>query len=182
MTKPKPRISPIPELASLLRASAAMAAALLLLAGCERPASRPPVESGSDTVPSAGPATESPAPAQPAESLLSADLRAALEQLLRGPAAPAQAGDAHSWFSAETAGALRSATVDSAGHATVDFHDLRPLIPNASSSAGSASLLEELNTTVFRLPGVQSVEYRMEGSCDIFWEWLQYECHRIMRD
>ncbi|MCJ7628107.1 MAG: GerMN domain-containing protein [Longimicrobiales bacterium] len=165
-----------------MRASGAMAAALLLLVGCERPESRPSVETGRDSVPSAAPTNESPAPEQTAESPLSADLRTALERLLRGPTAPPQTAGAHSWFSRETADALRSATVDSTGHATVDFNDLRPLIPNASSSAGSASLLEELNSTVFRFPGIRSVEYRMEGSCDRFWEWLQYECHRVMRD
>lgn len=110
------------------------------------------------------------------------DLRAAMERLLRGPTAPAPAGAAPSWFSAATAHALRAATVDPSGHATIDFQDLRSLVPNASSSAGSASLLEELNAAVFHLPDIRSVEYQMEGSCERFWEWLQYECHTVMRD
>lgn len=29
--------------------------------------------------------------------------------------------------------------------------------------------------------GIGSVEYRMEGSCDLFWEWLQYECRTVTR-
>jgi hypothetical protein len=106
-------------------------------------------------------------------------LRAALEQVLRGPSDPQP--EEHSWFSSATADALRSVSVDSAGHATVDFEDLRVLIPNASSSAGSAMLLEELNTTVFSVEGVRSVDYLMEGSCDRFWEWLQYGCQTIHR-
>ena len=56
---------------------------------------------------------------------------------------------AGSWFSSRTAGALRSESIDSVGHAVVDFEDLRPLIPNASSSAGSEMLLQELNAAVF---------------------------------
>jgi hypothetical protein len=166
----------------VLPAAGAMIAALLVLGGCERSVPRRSAETGIDSVPVARPNDERPTPAQPPGSRPSADLRAALGQLLRGPTARRPAGDSHSWFSAETAGALRSVAVDSTGHATVDFHDLRPLIPNASSSAGSAALLEELNTTVFQFPEIRSVEYRMEGSCDLFWEWLQYGCQRVMRD
>lgn len=160
------------------RASCALIAALLLLAGCEPSDSRRVPESGGDSVPLVDRNTERQAPAGPA----STDLRHALEQLLRGPTAQAQAGDHYSWFSARTADALRSVTVDSTGRATVDFHDLRPLIPNASSSAGSALLLDELDSTVFQFPDIRSVEYRMDGSCELFWEWLQYGCHIVVRD
>lgn len=105
-------------------------------------------------------------------------LRAALEQTLQGPA-PSATND--SWFSATTAGALRTVSVDAAGHAVVDFVDLQALIPNAGSSAGSAVLLDELNATVFGVDGVQSVDYLMEGSCERFWEWLQYSCQTVHR-
>ena len=104
----------------------------------------------------------------------SASLEAALRQLLRGPTPAERAGGIHSWFSDTTARALRSVQADEAGHAIVDFADLRELIPNASTSAGSGMLLRELNGTVFAVPSVESVEYRIEGSCEDFWEWLQY--------
>lgn len=107
------------------------------------------------------------------------DLASALELLLRGPLPEERARGLYSWFSAETAGALRSASVDPTGHAVVDFRDLRPLIPNASTSAGSAMLLQQLNGTVLRVPGVRSVEYRMQGSCEAFWEWLQRSCEVV---
>jgi hypothetical protein len=42
-------------------------------------------------------------------------------------------------------------------------------------------LLQELNGTVFQFPEIRSVEYRMEGSCDLFWEWLQYGCRVVAR-
>lgn len=109
------------------------------------------------------------------------ELAAALRLLLRGPTEAERAAGLHSWFSAETAGALRSAAVDDDGHAVVDFENLRDLIPNASTSAGSAMLLRELNATVFAVPSVASVEYRIEGSCDRFWEWLQYGCEVVAR-
>lgn len=132
-------------------------AGVLTLAGCERsePADPPPA-----------PATE---------------LRAALQRLVRGPETPPSAEDEHSWFSAATAGVLDSVAVDASGHATVDFHDLRPLIGNASTSAGSALLMKDLNGAVFSVDGIESVEYRMEGSCGLFWEWLQYECQLVTR-
>jgi hypothetical protein len=25
------------------------------------------------------------------------------------------------------------------------------------------------------------VEYRMEGSCEAFWEWLQFGCQKVLR-
>ncbi len=63
----------------------------------------------------------------------------------------------------------------------VDVGDLRPLIPNASTSAGSEMLLAQLGATVFQFPTVASVEYRIEGSCDAFFEWLQRGCEVIER-
>jgi hypothetical protein len=118
-----------------------------------------------------------PIKTQSPESPLSAELRMALEKLLAGSASSADS----SWFGERTRGALRSATVNSAGHAIVDFQDLRTLIPNASSSAGSAQLVQELNAAVFAITGIESVEYQMDHSCDVFWEWLQQSCHVVTR-
>lgn len=169
--------SPASELAAAI-----VIATAFLSVGCE-PADEPgrSPQTGSDSAIAATPSEELPAQRQAPQSPQSRDLRTELERLLRGPSAESGAPDTSSWFSAETADALRSVTVDSTGHATVDFHDLRPLIPNASSSAGSTLLLDELNSAVFRVPGIRSVEYRMEGSCDRFWEWLQYACQTVTR-
>jgi hypothetical protein len=124
---------------------------------------------------------EAPAPVYRHVPENSAEPRAALEWLVRGPTPEGAAAGLRSWFSEKTASALKSVEVDSLGHTIVDFHDLRPLIPNASSSFGSTMLLQELNGTVFQFPGIRSVEYRMEGSCDLFWEWLQYGCQVVAR-
>lgn len=106
----------------------------------------------------------------------SADLENALQDVVSGPTDAERAAGAQSWFSAETAGVVNSVTLDTAGHAIVDFKDLRTLIPNASSSAGSEMLLRELNDALFAFPEVRSAEYRINGSCDVFGEWLQYGC------
>jgi hypothetical protein len=99
-------------------------------------------------------------------------LRASLVALLAGPDESERQARLGSWFSAATAKMLRSATI-SDGHAIVDFADLRPVIPNASTSAGSERLLSQLDATVFRFASVRSAEYRIEGSCEAFTEWLQ---------
>ena len=162
----------------------AVIATCLLLAACDAPDPPRADDSAADTTITAGPDTASPAPAQPAAtaSQPAAALRTALEDMLQGPTAAERSAGAESWFSPATAGALRSVDVDSTGHATIDFRDLRPLIPNASSSAGSALLLDELNATVFAVPAIRSAEYRMEASCDAFWEWLQYGCQIVRRE
>ena len=46
---------------------------------------------------------------------------------------------------------------------------------------GCGLRLRQLNGTVFGVPGIRSVEYRVNGSCARFWEWLQYECRVVER-
>jgi hypothetical protein len=99
-------------------------------------------------------------------------LRGALEQLLAGPTPPEASAGLESWFSPATAAMLDSVVIE-AGRATVDFHDLRSVIPNASASAGSRLLMSQLDATVFQFPTVTSVIYRIEGDCEAFTEWLQ---------
>jgi hypothetical protein len=156
--------------------TAYLLAMTLAVAGCGGAGDRDPSQAGSDGVEmvSAHGTDTTSAP----ELAPDVALRIDLERLLRGDAAPASG---ETWFSEATAGALRNVSLDAAGHATVDFADLRVLIPNASSSAGSAMLLDELNTAVFGVGAVRSVEYRIEGSCEQFWEWLQYSCQTVRR-
>ena len=104
-------------------------------------------------------------------------LRAALDQLLAGPDQAERAAGFSSWFSAATAGLVNDVALEPSGRAIVDFGDLRPLIPGASSSAGSRLLLSQLDGTVFQFPSVRAVQYRLNGSCDAFFEWLQAACH-----
>lgn len=176
------------------RGGLALAALLALAPGCGdagAPADRPAVEPG----PAATPAEPASVPSvtlyftrgeQPIAVIRTVDdaaptLRTALAALLEGPTPAERTGGITSWFSAETAGRLRSVAVDSAGHAVVDFADLAAVIPSASSSAGSALLLAELNGTVFAFPEVRTVEYRSDGSCEAFWNWLQYDCQVVAR-
>jgi len=102
-------------------------------------------------------------------------LRSALQSLLRGPL-PADGPDVSSPFSERTADLLAGVALQSDGTAVVD---LGAEVPNASTSAASRLLLDELDSTVFQFPTVTRVEYRLRGSCDAFWEWLQLGGCRI---
>jgi len=105
-------------------------------------------------------------------------LRAALESLFAGPQAEDGAGIT-SVFSTKTTGLLAGVTLRPDGTAVVDINDT---VDNANSSEGSRILLEELNATVFQFSTVKRVEYRLKGSCDAFWQWLQYgDCRTVPR-
>jgi hypothetical protein len=71
--------------------------------------------------------------------------------------------------------------LDDTGRAIIDFRDFSRTISGASTSAGSRILLNELNRTVFQFDTVRSVEYRIEGNCEAFWNWLQAECTVVER-
>lgn len=107
-------------------------------------------------------------------------LGAALSHLVLGPTLVERSDGLESFFSESTADvarvlSLRGDTV------IVDLSDLSARIPNASTSAGSRQLLNELNGTVFGLAGFSAVEYRMEGSCERFWNWLGRSCGLELR-
>jgi hypothetical protein len=102
---------------------------------------------------------------------------AALEALLAGPTAEERAAGSFSSFSAITAGLLASFTLDPDGTAVVDLDpSLATLLPGASASAASDQLLRELDATVFQTGEVTEAEYRLGGSCDAFFAWLQRDC------
>jgi hypothetical protein len=99
-------------------------------------------------------------------------LRGALQSLLSGPTASERRRGYGGWFSARTAGMLRSVRL-SRGIAYVDFRDFRRIIPNASSSCGSALLLAQLDCTATQFPTVRRAIYSFNGSRRAFYEWLQ---------
>ena len=100
-------------------------------------------------------------------------LTATLRELVAGPTAAERSRSLSSWFSDATKDVLRSVST-SDGRAIVDLDgDLRQVISGASSSAGSARLLAELDANVFQFRSVQTAEYRLDGSCEAFTEWVQ---------
>jgi spore germination protein GerM len=106
------------------------------------------------------------------EAQADGDVGDALAQLLAGPTAEEQAEGMGSWFSDETAGMLNGVAIED-GVADVDFADFSGVIPNASSSCGSTSLLAQLDSTVLQFPEVDEVVYSFDGDEAAFYEWLQ---------
>lgn len=107
-------------------------------------------------------------------------LRFALEALLEGPISAEQAVGLHSFFSEATGGMLNDVTVVD-GVAYIDFQDFSGVIPNASTSAGSRMLLDQIAGTVFQFDAITEAELSFDRSCDAFWNWLQRDCERLQR-
>jgi hypothetical protein len=96
---------------------------------------------------------------------------ATLHALLAGPTPTEQAQGYGGWFTADTAHMLLHVEViDHTVHVT--FADLREVIPDASSSCGSAGLLAQLDTTLLALDGIDATRYTLADP-DAFYTWLQ---------
>lgn len=97
---------------------------------------------------------------------------AALNELLRGPTARERAAGDWSFFSEDTAGMLRSVHI-SGDTGLADFRDFRRLVPDATSSHGSAALLAELDATLRQFPTIKRTLYAFNGDVAAFYAWLQ---------
>ena len=103
------------------------------------------------------------------------NLELALRELVAGPTDTERDDGFGSWFSADTAGMLRSVEVEH-GLALVSFDAaLREVISGASSSCGSANLLAQLDATIGEFDEVDRAVYALDGDVDAFYEWLQME-------
>jgi hypothetical protein len=108
-------------------------------------------------------------------------LALALRELLQGPTAEERAAGLNSFFSSATSGMLLNARIAD-GVAYVDFADFSQVVPNASTSAGSAQLMDQLAGTIFQFDGLREAEITFHGDCAAFWNWLQRDCQRLVRD
>jgi spore germination protein GerM len=108
-------------------------------------------------------------------------LHAALTELLKGPTDAEKAAGLRSWFSGATAGMLREVRIQD-GTAHVDFKNFQNIMPNASTSAGSAQLLAEVGRTIFQYKALKEADVRFDGSCQAFWGWLQRDCQTMQAD
>ncbi len=104
----------------------------------------------------------------PAPALVSGAMRA----LLGGPTRAERRRGYGGWFSAATAGHLRSVRI-AHGVAHIDFRNFAAHVPSASTSCGSALLLAQLNRTATQFPTVRHAIYSFDGSRRVFYEWLQ---------
>jgi hypothetical protein len=105
-------------------------------------------------------------------------LKGAMQALLIGPTKAERVRGYGGWFSAETAGHLRSVRISN-GVAFIDFHTFVREIPNASTSCGSALLLAQLDRTAKQFPTVKRTVYSFNGSQHAFYEWLQRDAPEL---
>jgi hypothetical protein len=106
-------------------------------------------------------------------------IAATVEALLAGPDSWEEENGYSSFFSMESADALNSVTLDG-NRIIIDFND-NILIGNASTSNGSLFFLAELQANLYQFEQVESIEFRLNGSCDAFMGWLQAECQVFTR-
>jgi hypothetical protein len=102
--------------------------------------------------------------------------KAALKELFKGPTEEEKSQGYTSWFSKETQDILKSVKVKN-GTAYVDLKDLRPMIPNASTSCGSAEFFAEVEITLQQFPTVAKVIFAIDGKPATFYEWMQIGCY-----
>jgi hypothetical protein len=102
--------------------------------------------------------------------------KAALKELFKGPTEEEKSQGYTSWFSKETQDILKSVKVKN-GTAYVDLKDLRQMIPNASTSCGSAEFFAEVETTLQQFPTVDKVIFAIDGKPATFYEWMQIGCY-----
>ncbi|MEK7068114.1 MAG: GerMN domain-containing protein [Patescibacteria group bacterium] len=99
----------------------------------------------------------------------------ALINLFFGPTAAEREAGYNSFFSKATDYILHSAKVRK-GVAYVDIKDIRNIIPNASSSCGSAQLLAQIRETLQQFPEINDFRVAIDGEPAPFYEWLQIGC------
>lgn len=98
-----------------------------------------------------------------------------LEELFKGPTAEEQKNGYTSFFSSATKDILKKINIDEKT-AYVDLKDIRSLVPNASSSCGSAQFLSEMTNTLKQFANIEKVIFAIEGDPKAFYEWLQLSC------
>jgi spore germination protein GerM len=101
--------------------------------------------------------------------------KAALTELFAGPTATEKAEGYSSFFSSATKGILKSVKVEE-GTAYVNLTDIRQIIPNASTSCGSAQFLAEMGSTLKQFPTVKKVIFAINGQPQAFYDWIQIGC------
>lgn len=99
----------------------------------------------------------------------------ALEELFKGPTEVEKSQGYISWFSQETKDILRNVKIEN-NTAYVNLKDIRQIIPNVSTSCGSAEFLAEVETTLKQFPTVNKVIIAIDGKPSTFYEWIQIGC------
>ncbi len=106
-------------------------------------------------------------------------LTATLTELVKGPEPNEKEAGFISFFSSDTTDALTDLSLND-GRVTIDFNGLEE-VNNLTTSSGSEFFLANLNANVFQFDTIDAAEYRLNGSCDEFWNLLQRDCQLVTR-
>ncbi len=98
-----------------------------------------------------------------------------LQQLFRGPTESEKSQGFSSFFSQKTKDILLGVDVKDRV-AYVNLKDIRTLIPNVSSSCGSAQFLAEVEETLKHNKTVDKIIMAINGDPELFYEWIQIGC------
>lgn len=102
-----------------------------------------------------------------------------MQALVAGPTPDERSDGFRSLFSPATADAVLSVS-RTEGAVIVDLRDLGPM-PSLASIPEGPEFLATLNNTIFQHDIVSSIEYRIEGSCERFWEYFDEDGCPIVR-
>lgn len=103
--------------------------------------------------------------------------QASLEELFKGPTLEEKKLGYTSFFSDATGDILKKIKIEGK-IIYVDLKDIRSIIPNASSSCGSAQFLAEMTNTLKQFSSVEKAIFAINGSPQVFYEWLQLGCSK----
>lgn len=106
-------------------------------------------------------------------------LTATLTELTKGPTDPEVSSGFRSFFDDNTYGAFDTVFLNK-GRATVEFS--RPVLDRTLTESEAAFFIATVNTSVFQFKTVDSVEYRISGNCNEFWEPLGSRCVIVTRE
>lgn len=105
-----------------------------------------------------------------------APARAAMDQLFLGPTTAEKAvGLLDFWITKDTANNLKRVFIKN-GTAYLDWKDISQVIPNASTSCGSASFFGPIEDTLRQFPTVTKVIHAINGQTSVFYNWMQMGC------
>lgn len=101
--------------------------------------------------------------------------RAALEELFKGPTEEEKNQGYFSWFSDIIKDILKSVKIKN-NTAYVNLKDIRRIIPNTSTSCGSAIFFAQIGTTLKQFSSVNRIIIAIDSKPSIFYEWIQIGC------
>jgi hypothetical protein len=108
-------------------------------------------------------------------------MRAALEQLFRGPTAAEREAGYHSPFSIKSADALIDVHLQG-DTAYVNLKDIRDVMSEVSAPCGQAQFFAEVERTLQAVAPVERVLFAIEGDPEPFYEWVQLGCGEFNDD